>query len=141
MTTDEPQSGKLPLGALLALAMTGFICIVTETLPRVVARDQQRAWYFGIFGWADGDRLCLGVTAGSNSADYCHAKLAPQDGVAANSCRLPGIQYPHGAVFPLLAYFDCAVFCPAFLRGWPGASLRAMRDGWLLHNCRDAHWQ
>lgn len=33
MTTDEPQSGKLPLGALLALAMTGFICIVTETLP------------------------------------------------------------------------------------------------------------
>ena len=33
MTTDEPQSGKLQLGALLALAMTGFICIVTETLP------------------------------------------------------------------------------------------------------------
>lgn len=33
MTTDEQQSGKLPLGALLALAMTGFICIVTETLP------------------------------------------------------------------------------------------------------------
>jgi predicted MFS family arabinose efflux permease len=33
LTTDEQQSGKLPLGALLALAMTGFICIVTETLP------------------------------------------------------------------------------------------------------------
>lgn len=33
MTIDERQSGKLPLGALLALAMTGFICIVTETLP------------------------------------------------------------------------------------------------------------
>lgn len=33
MTTDERQGGKLPLGALLALAMTGFICIVTETLP------------------------------------------------------------------------------------------------------------
>lgn len=33
MTTDEQQGGKLPLGALLALAMTGFICIVTETLP------------------------------------------------------------------------------------------------------------
>lgn len=33
MTTDEQQRGKLPLGALLALAMTGFICIVTETLP------------------------------------------------------------------------------------------------------------
>ncbi|RMR52283.1 Major facilitator family transporter [Pseudomonas syringae pv. actinidiae] len=33
MTTDEKQSEKLPLGALLALAMTGFICIVTETLP------------------------------------------------------------------------------------------------------------
>ena len=33
MTTDERQSEKLPLGALLALAMTGFICIVTETLP------------------------------------------------------------------------------------------------------------
>ena len=33
MTTDEPQGEKLPLGALLALAMTGFICIVTETLP------------------------------------------------------------------------------------------------------------
>jgi predicted MFS family arabinose efflux permease len=33
MTTDERQSAKLPLGALLALAMTGFICIVTETLP------------------------------------------------------------------------------------------------------------
>jgi predicted MFS family arabinose efflux permease len=33
MTTDELQGGKLPLGALLALAMTGFICIVTETLP------------------------------------------------------------------------------------------------------------
>ncbi|MCJ2373063.1 MFS transporter [Pseudomonas sp. RGM 3321] len=33
MMTDEKQSEKLPLGALLALAMTGFICIVTETLP------------------------------------------------------------------------------------------------------------
>ncbi|RMV87235.1 MFS transporter [Pseudomonas amygdali] len=33
MTTDERQREKLPLGALLALAMTGFICIVTETLP------------------------------------------------------------------------------------------------------------
>jgi predicted MFS family arabinose efflux permease len=33
MTTHEEQRGKLPLGALLALAMTGFICIVTETLP------------------------------------------------------------------------------------------------------------
>ncbi|MDU8357529.1 MFS transporter [Pseudomonas syringae group sp. J309-1] len=33
MTADQKQSEKLPLGALLALAMTGFICIVTETLP------------------------------------------------------------------------------------------------------------
>lgn len=33
MTTDEPQGETLPLGALLALAMTGFLCIVTETLP------------------------------------------------------------------------------------------------------------
>jgi predicted MFS family arabinose efflux permease len=33
MTIDERQREKLPLGALLALAMTGFICIVTETLP------------------------------------------------------------------------------------------------------------
>ncbi|MBX8552299.1 MFS transporter [Pseudomonas cichorii] len=33
MATDEKQSDKLPFGALLALAMTGFICIVTETLP------------------------------------------------------------------------------------------------------------
>ncbi|GAB3484060.1 MFS transporter [Azotobacter salinestris] len=33
MTTNEPLDGKLPVGALLALAMTGFICIVTETLP------------------------------------------------------------------------------------------------------------
>lgn len=27
------SSERLPVGALLALAMTGFICIVTETLP------------------------------------------------------------------------------------------------------------
>jgi predicted MFS family arabinose efflux permease len=33
MTENERQREKLPLGALLALAMTGFICIVTETLP------------------------------------------------------------------------------------------------------------
>ena len=33
MTTDETQRDTLPLGALLALSMTGFICIVTETLP------------------------------------------------------------------------------------------------------------
>lgn len=33
MSNDERQPEKLPLGALLALAMTGFICIVTETLP------------------------------------------------------------------------------------------------------------
>ncbi len=33
MATDEQQGDKLPMGALLALAMTGFICIVTETLP------------------------------------------------------------------------------------------------------------
>jgi predicted MFS family arabinose efflux permease len=31
---DSPlEKQRLPLGALLALAMTGFICIVTETLP------------------------------------------------------------------------------------------------------------
>ncbi|MGN2413018.1 MFS transporter [Pseudomonas syringae] len=33
MFADERNDEKLPLGALLALAMTGFICIVTETLP------------------------------------------------------------------------------------------------------------
>lgn len=33
MIDDERQAAKLPYGALLALAMTGFICIVTETLP------------------------------------------------------------------------------------------------------------
>ncbi|WP_296247603.1 MFS transporter [Pseudomonas sp. UBA4194] len=33
MSREESHDGKLPLGALLALAMTGFICIVTETLP------------------------------------------------------------------------------------------------------------
>ncbi|MDE1195973.1 MAG: MFS transporter [Pseudomonas sp.] len=33
MKTHEQQGERLPLGALLALAMTGFICIVTETLP------------------------------------------------------------------------------------------------------------
>ncbi|WP_164553121.1 MULTISPECIES: MFS transporter [Pseudomonas syringae group] len=33
MATNKEQGEKLPLGALLALAMTGFICIVTETLP------------------------------------------------------------------------------------------------------------
>ncbi|KPB77610.1 MFS transporter [Pseudomonas syringae pv. tomato] len=33
MAMGEEQGEKLPLGALLALAMTGFICIVTETLP------------------------------------------------------------------------------------------------------------
>ena len=33
MTEVKQQGETLPLGALLALAMTGFICIVTETLP------------------------------------------------------------------------------------------------------------
>ncbi|MFK3971451.1 MFS transporter [Pseudomonas sp. NPDC087358] len=33
MMTNERQGATLPYGALLALAMTGFICIVTETLP------------------------------------------------------------------------------------------------------------
>ena len=33
MSTPEPQNDRLPIGALLALAMTGFICILTETLP------------------------------------------------------------------------------------------------------------
>lgn len=33
MKTNAPSDEKLPIGALLALAMTGFICIVTETLP------------------------------------------------------------------------------------------------------------
>lgn len=31
--TAQPASDRLPVSALLALAMTGFICIVTETLP------------------------------------------------------------------------------------------------------------
>lgn len=31
--TLSAESERLPIGALLALAMTGFICIVTETLP------------------------------------------------------------------------------------------------------------
>ncbi len=31
--THEKKATRLPYGALLALAMTGFICIVTETLP------------------------------------------------------------------------------------------------------------
>ena len=31
--TADPSSGTLPMAALLALAMTGFLCIATETLP------------------------------------------------------------------------------------------------------------
>lgn len=30
---DRAQSDRLPIAALLALAMTGFVCIVTETIP------------------------------------------------------------------------------------------------------------
>lgn len=33
MTHTQQHDERLPIGALLALAMTGFICIVTETLP------------------------------------------------------------------------------------------------------------
>ncbi|KPN90092.1 MFS transporter [Pseudomonas nunensis] len=33
MQDSRLENERLPLGALLALAMTGFICIVTETLP------------------------------------------------------------------------------------------------------------
>lgn len=33
VTTHPPQAERLPIAALLALAMTGFICILTETLP------------------------------------------------------------------------------------------------------------
>ena len=33
MAVDQHRPARLPLGALLALAMTGFICIATETLP------------------------------------------------------------------------------------------------------------
>ncbi|RAU47973.1 MULTISPECIES: MFS transporter [unclassified Pseudomonas] len=33
MASNARSGTKIPLGALLALAMTGFICIVTETLP------------------------------------------------------------------------------------------------------------
>ncbi|MGO2486413.1 MAG: MFS transporter [Pseudomonas taetrolens] len=33
MAINQHRPGRLPLGALLALAMTGFICIATETLP------------------------------------------------------------------------------------------------------------
>ena len=33
MTLGQNTTERLPMGALLALAMTGFICIVTETLP------------------------------------------------------------------------------------------------------------
>jgi len=32
-TTTQPRQERLPVMALLALAMTGFICIITETLP------------------------------------------------------------------------------------------------------------
>jgi predicted MFS family arabinose efflux permease len=31
--SEIPRSDKLPIAGLLALAMTGFICIATETLP------------------------------------------------------------------------------------------------------------
>ena len=33
MAQEQNTTERLPMGALLALAMTGFICIVTETLP------------------------------------------------------------------------------------------------------------
>ena len=33
MVPEQNTTERLPMGALLALAMTGFICIVTETLP------------------------------------------------------------------------------------------------------------
>lgn len=42
MKTHEQQGERLPLGALLALAMTGFICIVTETLPAGLLPDIAR---------------------------------------------------------------------------------------------------
>ncbi|OQR27675.1 MFS transporter [Pseudomonas sp. Bc-h] len=42
MKTHEQLGERLPLGALLALAMTGFICIVTETLPAGLLPDIAR---------------------------------------------------------------------------------------------------
>lgn len=36
----------LPIGALLALAMTGFICIVTETLPAGLLPLISEGWRF-----------------------------------------------------------------------------------------------
>lgn len=39
MAIHPQPNGKLPMGALLALAMTGFTCIVTETLPAGLLPD------------------------------------------------------------------------------------------------------
>lgn len=33
LTEQDAATERLPISALLALAMTGFICIITETLP------------------------------------------------------------------------------------------------------------
>ncbi|RMU37372.1 major facilitator family transporter [Pseudomonas avellanae] len=74
------------------------------------ARDRHGPRGIGVVCRADGDRLRARVTAGRHSADHRHAKLAPQNGVAADDHRLSGVQFRHGAVVRLLADAGREVF-------------------------------
>jgi len=141
MTEDERQGGKLPLGALLALAMTGFICIVTETLPAGLLPEI-------------GSGLAISPSlAGQMVTVYALGSLlaaipltiATQNWRRRTVLLLTIIGFlVFNSITALSSHYWLTLiarFLPGFQRGWPGALSPVMHGVWSPLGCKGAHWR
>ena len=141
MATDEQQGGKLPLGALLALAMTGFICIVTETLPAGLLPEIGSG--LGVSPSFAGQMVTV-YALGSLLAAI-PLTIATQSWRRRTVLLLPILGFLiFNSVTALSSNYWLTLVARFFAgasAGLPGALLRAMHDAWLCLSCRAGPWR
>lgn len=141
MGKEQNTTERLPMGALLALAMTGFICIVTETLPagllpQISSGLQVSSALAGqmVTVYALGSLLAaIPLTIATQGWRRRNVLLLTIVGfLLFNSITAWSSQYGVTLI---------ARFLPAHQPGWPGACWQVMRGAWLPRSCRAGPWR
>ena len=103
----QKTDARLPIAGLLALAMTGFICIMTETLPAGLLPQIRAGLHISP---ALAGQMVTAYAIGSLSAaiplTLVTQRCAAQEGPAAGNHRLCGVQFHH-RVFNTLRRDPC----------------------------------
>lgn len=140
LSTDAVPD-RLPVGALLALAMTGFICIVTETLPAGLLPLISDG--LGVSASMAG-QMVTAYALGSVLA-VIPLTIATRGWRRRNVLLLTIVGFLlFNSITALSSHYGLTLlarFLAGMRRGWPGVCWPAMRGAWLSHISRARRWR